>query len=49
MLKNGMYDFVGSDMHGLENFRRFLPEIRLTKKEITELERLIENNKKLFE
>lgn len=49
MLKNGMYDFVGSDMHGLDNFRRFLPEIRLTKKEITELEKLIENNKKLFE
>ena len=49
MLKNGMYDFVGSDMHGLENFRRFLPEIRLAKKEITELEKLIENNKKLFE
>lgn len=49
MLKNGMYDFVGSDMHGLDNFRRFLPEIRLTRKEITELERLIENNKKLFE
>ena len=49
MLKNGMYDFVGSDMHGLDNFRRFLPEIRLAKKEITELEKLIENNKKLFE
>lgn len=49
LLKQGLYDYVGSDMHGLDNFRRFLPEIRLTKKEMAELERLIENNKKLFE
>ena len=49
MLKKGMYDYVGSDMHGLNNFKRFLPEIRLTKKEIEQLQLLIENNKKLFE
>ena len=42
-----MYDYVGSDMHGLSNYRRFLPEIRLNKKEMEQLERLIENNKKL--
>lgn len=47
MLKEGLYDYVGSDMHGLSNFERFLPEIRLNKKCIEELERLIENNKKL--
>jgi tyrosine-protein phosphatase YwqE len=48
LLKEGMYDYVGSDMHGLGNFERFLPEIRLSKKNIERLEQLIENNKKLF-
>jgi len=49
LLKEGMYDYVGSDMHGLGNFERFLPEIRLSKKNMERLEQLIENNKKLFE
>lgn len=48
LLKEGMYDYVGSDMHGLGNFERFLPEIRLSNKEIERLEQLIENNRKLF-
>ena len=47
MLKEGLYDYVGSDMHGLSNFERFLPGIRLNKKCIEQLEQLIENNKKL--
>ena len=47
LLKEGMYDYVGSDMHGLSNFERFLPEIRLDKKCLEQLERLIENNKRL--
>lgn len=49
MLKHGMYDFVGSDMHNLSNFEHFLPELRLTKKEIDQLFLLKENNRKLFE
>ena len=49
MLKEGMYDYVGSDMHNLDNVRRFLPEIRLSKKELVQLERLVENNKKLLD
>jgi len=49
MLKEGMYDYVGSDMHNLDNFRRFLPEIRLSMKEMAQLERLMENNKKLLD
>lgn len=49
LLKEGMYDYVGSDMHNLDNFRRFLPQIRLTKKDIERIEQLIENNKKLFD
>ena len=47
LLKEGFYDYVGSDMHGLGNFERFLPEIRLNKKCMEQLEQLIENNKKL--
>ncbi len=47
LLKEGMYDYVGSDMHGLSNFERFLPEIRLDKKCLEQLEGLIENNKRL--
>ena len=48
LLKEGMYDYVGSDMHNLDHFRRFLPQIRLSSKNIERLEQLIENNKKLF-
>ena len=47
MLKKGMYDFVGSDMHKLENYKRFAPQIKLSQKEMIQLERLLENNKKL--
>ena len=47
LLKEGLYDYVGSDMHGLSNYERFLPEIRLSNKNIERLEQLIENNKKL--
>lgn len=49
LLNEGMYDYVGSDMHNLDNFRRFLPEIRLSKKEMELLEKLLENNKRLAE
>lgn len=47
LLKEGLYDYVGSDMHRLSNYERFLPEIRLSNKNIERLEQLIENNKKL--
>lgn len=48
LLKEGFYDYVGSDMHGLSNFKRFIPEIKLKTKEIDELQRLMENNKTLY-
>ena len=48
LLKEGLYDFVGSDMHGLENYQRFYSKIRLNKKETEQLERLLDNNKKLL-
>ena len=47
LLKEGLYDYVGSDMHRQSNYERFLPEIRLSNKNIERLEQLIENNKKL--
>lgn len=47
LLKEGMYDYIGSDMHGLDNYRRFLPDIRLNRKELEQFEQLLENNKKL--
>ena len=47
LLKECLYKYVGSDMHGLSNYERFLPEIRLSNKNIERLEQLIENNKKL--
>ena len=48
MLKQGMYDFVGSDMHNVDNYKRFLPLIKLDKKEMEQLRRLIENNRNLL-
>ena len=49
LLNEGMYDYIGSDMHGLDNFRRFLPELRLRTKEIDAIVQLLENNKTLFD
>lgn len=47
LLKEGLYDFIGSDMHGLSNFERFLPAVRLNSKGVEQLRRLKENNRKL--
>ena len=49
LLQEGLYDYIGSDMHGLSNFERFLPGLRLKSKEIDLLGQLLENNKTLFE
>ncbi len=49
LLQEGLYDYIGSDMHGLSNFERFLPGLRLKVKEIDLLGQLLENNKTLFE
>lgn len=48
MLDKDMYDFVGSDMHRLDNFRKFLPHLKLHTKEIDKLHKLLENNERLF-
>ena len=49
LLNEGLYDYIGSDMHGLDNFRRFLPELRLRMEEIDIIAQLLENNKTLFD
>lgn len=48
MLQHNMYDFVGSDMHRLDNFLKFMPNLKLKTTEIDALHLLIENNAKLF-
>ena len=47
LLKEGMYDYVGTDLHRVANVDRFLADIRLTSKERDQLEILLENNKGL--
>lgn len=48
LLNEDYYDYIGSDMHSLNNFERFLPELRLKTKEIDKIRQLLENNKTLF-
>ena len=48
MLNNGMYDFVGTDLHHLPGFVKHLQQIKLKTKEIDALRKLYENNAKLF-
>ena len=47
MLKDGAYDYVGSDLHRLTNLESMVKSIRLSKKELKNLETLLENNSKL--
>lgn len=47
MLKEGMYDYVGTDLHRVAGVDRFLADIRLTMRERDQLEILLENNKGL--
>lgn len=48
MLQRGMYDYVGTDLHRLDNFKVFVSRMKLTTKEIDALRRLYANNAKLF-
>lgn len=47
MLKEGMYDYVGSDLHRVEKVDQMISSIRLTSKERDRLSQLLENNKQL--
>lgn len=48
LLRNGMYDFVGLDMHHLSSFQKYVPNIKLKPKEIDMLRALYEKNISLF-
>ena len=45
MLIAGLYDFVGSDLHRINNFESFLQAIRLSTKEKDRLLQMLEHNK----
>ena len=47
LLKEGLYDYVGSDLHRVENVDRMIAAIRLSTKATDQLLRLFENNKQL--
>ncbi len=47
LLKEGLYDYVGSDLHRVNNVERMIKSIRLSAKEIDLLAGLLENNKQL--
>ena len=47
LLKEGMYDYVGTDLHRVTNVDRMINSIRLSTKERDRLMELFENNKKL--
>ena len=47
LLKDGMYDYIGSDLHRLSSVEERVRSIRLSKKEFDQLLKLLENNKML--
>lgn len=47
LLNEGLYDYVGSDLHRIENVDRMIAAIRLSTKETDRLLQLFENNKQL--
>ena len=47
LLKEGTYDYVGSDLHRDKDLRDIIYSIRLSNKERDQLQRLLENNKEL--
>lgn len=47
LLKAGMYDFVGTDLHRVARVNGMIASIRLSTKERDQLEILLENNKNL--
>ena len=47
LLKDGMYDYVGTDLHRIANVQQMMDTIRLSRKELDQLTVLLENNKEL--
>lgn len=49
LLDRGMYEYVGTDMHKISTYRRWMPELKLKTAQMDVLHRLYENNARLFE
>ena len=49
LLDRGLYEYVGTDIHKISTFRRWMPELKLKTAQVDALHRLYENNAKLFE
>ena len=47
LLKEGVYDYIGSDLHRLNNLEERIKTIRLSKKEVDLVMKLVENNSSL--
>lgn len=47
MLKNGLYDFIGSDIHDLRIYQQALSKIYLSKSEQERIRILMNNNQQL--
>jgi hypothetical protein len=41
------YDYVGSDLHHVERFERFLTNMKLTREQLDSIAQLLDNNKQL--
>ena len=48
LLREGAYDFVGSDIHRLSTYESFYNKLKVSKSQIKNLERLYDNNQLLF-
>lgn len=48
LLREGAYDFVGSDIHRLSTYEGFFNKLKVSKSQIKNLERLYDNNQLLF-
>lgn len=48
LLKSGLYDYVGSDLHHVERFQGFLKNMRVSREQIDALSQLFENNEQLL-
>ena len=47
LLQIDAYDYVGSDLHHVERFERFLTNMKLTREQLDSIAQLLDNNKQL--
>lgn len=47
LLEEKMYNYVGSDLHHLERYQDYLEHMNLTSEQLSEIEKLLENNSEM--